>query len=599
MKPFKFPPVNGNMLNFKHIPRSFSLLLFLLLCATVHNAEVDRREDDAEESEEKRRCYGDVPSDLDYARLADKMSGRLVFPEPPSDYAKYNFQWNLRTKTFPFTLAVVANAEDIQEAILFARKHNLQVTVKSSGHDFLGRSSAHESFNINLMEMKAMTVTKERTVRSEYGEIKVETGATWAEIYEEVDKYDRVVVGGSAHNVTSGGYTMGGGHSPISRSLGLAVDNVLEIQVVLADGRISTCTENRTVHILPDGTEEIENNGDLFWALRGGGGGTFGVVVYYVFKLHQPPAAMVMVSVGIAFYINTTNELLARDVLNGFNTWVKSVPAHWGGYFLFNNIPVHIDASAETGFISWDLTGTISMVFNKFGPWDENTKTELQILYDLKAAYPDYVIPFSVENKTSFWDYEKNIKDEALGRVYTMGSLIPRENYNETLTEFFIDELLHKNEGVAIACTTTLLGGKVQDFSVTSSSVHPGFRSAQTWANCGVAVSAWWDFSLETYERQAELKDTAERFAAKLRKFGNGEYLNEGDADNPNWKLDFWGEHYPELLRIKVRYDPNNFFYCHHCVGSDHGSFSFTSTSAATRAGFTTVVMFLLCSILK
>ena len=73
--------------------------MFLLLCATVHNAEVDRREDDAEESEEKRRCYGDVPSDLDYARLADKMSGRLVFPEPPSDYAKYNFQWNLRTKT--------------------------------------------------------------------------------------------------------------------------------------------------------------------------------------------------------------------------------------------------------------------------------------------------------------------------------------------------------------------------------------------------------------------------------------------------------------------------------------------------------------------
>ena len=82
--------------------------------------------------------------------------------------------------------AVVHNVHDIQEAILFARKYNLYVTVKSSGHDFIGRSAAMGSFTINLMEMKKMEVMPHKTDRHEYGEIKVETGLTWVEIYEEV-----------------------------------------------------------------------------------------------------------------------------------------------------------------------------------------------------------------------------------------------------------------------------------------------------------------------------------------------------------------------------------------------------------------------------
>ena len=81
---------------------------------------------------------------------------------------------------------MVQSAEDIRTAIKFARDHNLRVTIKSSGHDFLGKSSAHASFSINLMKMKGMLVTTERTDRSEHGEIKVETGVTWREMYQEV-----------------------------------------------------------------------------------------------------------------------------------------------------------------------------------------------------------------------------------------------------------------------------------------------------------------------------------------------------------------------------------------------------------------------------
>ena len=109
----------------------------------------------------------------------------------------------------------------------------------------------------------------------------------------------------------------------------------------------------------------------------------------------------------------------------------------------------------------------------------------------------------------------------------------------------------------------------MKEYPVNSSSVHPGWRSAQTVSSCGIAVSKWDDFSLSTFERQAWLKDKAEGFAQRLRRFGSGEYLNEGDDNNPNWKQDFWGENYERLLRIKLKYDPDNFFTCHHCVGSD------------------------------
>ena len=81
---------------------------------------------------------------------------------------------------------MVKSAEDIRDAILFAKSHDLPVTVKSSGHDFFGKSSADYSFVINLMDMKTMAVTPTRTSRSEFGELKTQTGATWKEIYEKV-----------------------------------------------------------------------------------------------------------------------------------------------------------------------------------------------------------------------------------------------------------------------------------------------------------------------------------------------------------------------------------------------------------------------------
>ena len=102
-------------------------------------------------------------------------------------------------------------------------------------------------------------------------------GNQWTEVYEEMTKQGVIVVGGGCPTVgASGGYPLSGGHSVLSPLYGLAVDNILEVDVIIADGTLLTANEC--------------TNTDLFWALRGGGGGTFGVVTRMVHKAHDPPS---------------------------------------------------------------------------------------------------------------------------------------------------------------------------------------------------------------------------------------------------------------------------------------------------------------------
>ena len=148
-----------------------------------------------------------------------------------------------------------------------------------------------------------------------------------------------------------------------------------------------------------------------------------------------------------------------------------------------------------------------------------------------------------------------------------------------------------------IACDVVL--GKVAEPSINSTSLHPGWRSAQTCVSCLVGVYEDPDNSLNTFKEQERLRAKAIAFAAKLRTFGYGEYINEGDSYNPNWKLDYWGERYVDLLRLKVIYDPDNFFSCHHCVGSDYGSFRDAfGISGSDTVTKTSVYIFLLSVIL-
>ena len=133
--------------------------------------------------------------------------------------------------------------------------------------------------------------------------------------------------------------------------------------------------------------------------------------------------------------------------------------------------------------------------------------------------------------------------------------------------------------------------GKVKEFGEGSSSLHPGWRSAQTVVSCYVGIAEDTD-SMKTYRDQARLKSKAAEFAARLRQFGSGEYLNEADADNPTWRHDYWGSHYPKLFWTKFHYDRDNLFSCHHCVGSDYLSFAIATDKSST-SGTSLITVFI------
>ena len=118
--------------------------------------------------------------------------------------------------------------------------------------------------------------------------------------------------------------------------------------------------------------------------------------------------------------------------------------------------------------------------------------------------------------------------------------------------------------------------GKTVEYDVTSSSVQSGFRRALSTLGCY--------FVHNSADEGERLEPLAAQLAEKLRPFHDGQDFNTGYIPSPNWKIDFWGEHYADLLKVKIRYDPDNLFTCYHCVGSDRTDFDdmFESTSATT-----------------
>lgn len=139
------------------------------------------------------------------------------------------------------------------------------------------------------------------------------------------------MIGGSAHTVAIGGYTLGGGHSPISRMYGLAVDNLLEVEMITADSRLVVANDNGTTSTDINGQTTHSSNTDLIWASRGGGGGTFGVATKFTFRLHEAPKKMVRFSCNFPMYLAAQKMNVYELVTEKFFSILPDMPKQWGG----------------------------------------------------------------------------------------------------------------------------------------------------------------------------------------------------------------------------------------------------------------------------
>ncbi|KAH3920290.1 hypothetical protein HBH56_002450 [Parastagonospora nodorum] len=425
--------------------------------------------------------------------------------------------------------------QDIIAALSFARANKIRVLVRNTGHDFLGRSTGAGALAIWTQDLKNISFGTWSDKYYSGPTVTVGAGVIGYEVLEAANKQGLTVVSGECATVgLAGGFTQGGGHSALSTQFGLAADQTLSFDVVTARGDIVTASPTE--------------NADLYWALSGGGGGTYGVVVSMTVRAYtaKPVGGAVM-------------QLLA-----GSTTPEKFAAAVSAFHAL---MPAMIDAGAMVVF----LQNTQYLVLKPVTVWDSNaTYVKDVVLAPFAKALVDLGITPPIAYSTlSYRDhYDKYMGPLPRGsfevnRYQFGGRLIPRDvavNKNKELVTVY-------NE---LTAAGVLLAGSSADYSKRAgpeNAVLPAWRSTIT----QLQMITNWNSTAPWVDMEAAQKKMTEEFMPKIEAVtpGSGSYMNEADFRQERWQDVFFGKNFKKLDDVKRKYDPENVFYILKGVGSD------------------------------
>ena len=241
--------------------------------------------------------------------LRRHIRGELLLPGDAT-YAVARRGWNASIDRMPAGIVRCEDAEDVTRTLRIATEHGLPVTVRAGGHNVAGRAVADGALLIDLSRMRAVSVHAERRV------VEVQGGALWHDVDVAAARCGLATTGGMVSSTGVGGFTLGGGAGWLMRRFGLAVDNLRGVSVVLADGRFVRAS--------------TDEHPDLFWGLRGGGGG-LGVVTAFEFALH--PVSQVYAGV----VVRPAEE--AALLLRTFRDFTRGAPDGFCGMVVLIHAP--------------------------------------------------------------------------------------------------------------------------------------------------------------------------------------------------------------------------------------------------------------------
>jgi FAD/FMN-containing dehydrogenase len=228
--------------------------------------------------------------------LRARLTGEYVVPGDEG-WNEARQAWNLAVDQRPAAVALPESAEDVVEIVRFARENGLRVAPQGTGHNASPLGPLEDTVLVKTSRMRSVEIDPEARVA------RVEAGVIWIEAVKAAAEHGLATLAGSSPDVGVVGYTLGGGMSWLARRYGLAANSVTAVELVTADGRLVRA--------------DAENETELFWALRGGGG-SFGVVTALEFRLY--PIAEVYA--GVLFFPIER----AREVLHAWREWVEDVP---------------------------------------------------------------------------------------------------------------------------------------------------------------------------------------------------------------------------------------------------------------------------------
>ena len=429
--------------------------------------------------------------------------------------------------------------EQIQATIQFASTHNLRLVIKTTGHDYLGRSTAADSLLLWVHHMKDIRLIPQYnscTGEQISNPIRVAAGVQWGEVYTWLSQFNLIAIGGASPTVgATGGYLQGGGHGPLTRWKGMAADQILEFEVVTADGvrRIANACENT----------------DLFWALRGGGGGTYAVVVSVVLRTFPSPPMSAVITVVAA----ETDDRYAQ-FLKDFVQFLPALSdAGWSGYFYITDRIITIAFFVPSRNFTGDMALYLRLLQNTTGLHIVRNDT-----YSFASFYDLFVATLSQSNSGG-------------GSVLLGSRLVPEtivRNRGDQLADIFFKSR-GESTNLSLLIGHLVAGGEVSQISVDNS-INPAWRRALLHM---ISTQGLPD-NVSTSDMKRLLADLRQRVDL-LQTVTEGEesgcYMNEADANEPNWQQKFFGPRqlYDRLKSIKRKFDPNDLFICKNCVGSE------------------------------
>src|SRR5215471_10369581 len=484
----------------------------------------------------------------------------------------------------PSVYAVAAErTDDVVAAVNFARENNLRLVVKGGGHSYQGTSNAADSLLIWTRKMNAITL-HDAFVGSGCGgqqapqeAVTVEPGAIWGQVYQAVmTKGGRYVQGGGCITVGVAGLIQSGGFGSFSKAYGMAAGSLLEAQIVTADGSVriaNACT-----------------NPDLFWGIKGGGGGSLGVVTRLTLRTHSLPEFFGAVFATIKATSRGAFRQLIGKVIE-FYSKSLFIP-HWGEQIGFRPGNILVIAMVFQGLDQHQAETIWRPFFEWLGasPQDFSTVSEPRILAvparhfwdpDFLKRVPGLVLaddrPGAPEANV-FW--AGNLAETGQVLHGYQSAWIPASLLKEDQQKNLADALFAAAQywGVTLHVNKGLAGAPAEAIAAAGdTAMNPSALDAFALIISAAAGPPAYPGIPDHEPDRATARqhaDAIEKAMNEVRRLlGNvGSYRAEGNFFDEAWRESFWGSSYARLLAAKDKYDPDGLFFVHHGVGSERWS---------------------------
>jgi len=561
-------------------------------------------------SSSARRRPGDAgwPTEGQWQELHDQIGGRLLIPqsrfEPclqaPGSAACTALLESLKNPYFigdevaltqtlgwvdawtsrPSAYAVAARStDDVVAAVNFARRHNLRLVVKGGGHSYQGTSSSADSLMVWTRKMNDIAIhdgfvasgCQDQPVRA----VTVGAGAIWAQVYDAVTtRTGGYVQGGGCTTVGVAGLIQSGGFGSFSKAYGLASASLLQAEVVTADGVVriaNACT-----------------NPELFWALKGGGGGSLGIVTRLTLRVHSLPESFGAVNISIQASSASAFRKLIGMIVEFYGTSLMN--PHWG-----EQIRLRQDNVLRIAMVFQGLSrGQAQRIWQPFLDAVEAAPDEFRIefapLKIVSTSARDFWAPTLFKSLLGFirsddrpgapkenvyWPGDQHQAGQVLHAyqsTWLSASLLKGDGRKALVDALFAasrhwNVSLHVNKGLAGARAEVIA-------AAGDTAMNPAVLDAFALVICAANGPMAYP-GLAGREPDAVLARRQSQAIARamdeLRKLSpnSGSYVSESNYFEPNWQQSFWGANYRRLLAVKQRYDPEGLFFVHHGVGSE------------------------------